>query len=114
MRPYSGITSTRNTSQATEKDSRINERIGELEQTLNKLKNPTLTHLDESRSKIAFSFVRWYFIFISLIIIGAPVYNYIAGHPDTLDVSKLLNQIATLLGTPLGFVVGYYFKEKSK
>lgn len=89
-------------------------RLDELETTFSKLKKPGVTHLDESRSRIAFLFVKWYFAFIILIIIGAPAYNMIIGNAVQLDVSKLLNQIATLLGTPLGFVVGYYFKEKNK
>ena len=41
-------------------------RIDQLEKTLGSLKNAP-THLDESRSKIAFKFVKWYFIFISII-----------------------------------------------
>jgi len=98
-------------------DDRVTEhdgRIDELERTFSKLKGAPPSHLDESRSKIAFLFVKWYFFFIIVILLGAPIYNMIAGHSDNLDVSKLLNQIATLLGTPLGFVVGYYFKEKNK
>jgi hypothetical protein len=91
-------------------------RIQTLESTLDSLKSPfdRVEHLDKSRSKIAFKFVGWYFALILVLIIGVPLYNNWVGSPTLLELDKLLNQIGTLLGTPLGFVVGYYFKEEKR
>lgn len=97
---------------AAEQDKRIQT----LESTLGNLKSPfdRVEHLDKSRSKIAFKFVRWYFALILLLIVGVPLYNSYIHKAVQLDLGKMLDQIGTLLGTPLGFVVGYYFKEDKR
>ncbi len=97
-------------------DKNTDERIKKLEATAGNLRSPfdRDEHLDKSRSKIAFTFVRWYFALILTMIIGIPLYNKWVGNAQNLELDKLLNQLGTLLGTPLGFVVGYYFKESKK
>lgn len=78
--------------------------------------------MDESRKTIAFWFVGAFIMIIGLVLILTPTYNAIVFNKarvvveettyQPLDVEKLLATIGTLLGTPLGFVVGYYFKEE--
>ncbi|HWZ65441.1 MAG TPA: hypothetical protein VNX65_01435 [Patescibacteria group bacterium] len=93
-------------------------RLQRLLETAEQLKPPPhdhAEHLDKSRSKIANRFVRWYLFFVCLIIVGVPLYNRFAiSAAEPIDIYKLLAQVGTLLGTPLGFVVGYYFKEDHK
>jgi hypothetical protein len=98
---------------ASQEDARLQRLLDTAEQ----LKPPHdhAEHLDKSRSKIALRFVRWYLIYVFLIIVGVPLYNhYAVGSSEAIDIYKLLAQVGTLLGTPLGFVVGYYFKEENK
>lgn len=69
-------------------------------------------HKDTKRSQIALIFVRGYIIIISLIIIGAPLFNALLSDAKTpIDIERLLSQVGSLIGAPLGFVIGYYFKE---
>ena len=101
-------------SQAT---NNLDKRLNRLEETASKLSPPHdhAEHLDKSRSKIALKFVRWYLFFVFLIIVGVPLYNrYAIGQKNAIDEYKILAQVGTLLGTPLGFVVGYYFKDSVK
>lgn len=74
-----------------------------------------LEHTDKSRKHIAFVFVYGYIIIVAIIIIGVPLYNSLAlKQPDSLELDKILAQVGALIGSPLGFVVGYYFKEDSR
>lgn len=94
----------------------LDNRLQRLEDTAERLEPPHNhdEYLDKSRAKIAFKFVRWYLFYVLLVLVGVPLYNrFAAGSKQTLDVFKILAQVGTLLGTPLGFVVGYYFKEDS-
>lgn len=69
-------------------------------------------HKDTKRAQIALIFVRGYIIIISLIIIGAPLFNALLSDAKTpIDLERLLSQVGSLIGAPLGFVIGYYFKE---
>jgi len=94
----------------------LDARLQRLENTAEELQPPHNhdEYLDKSRAKIAFKFVRWYLFYVLLVIIGVPIYNrYAVGAKETIDIFKVLAQVGTLLGTPLGFVVGYYFKESN-
>ena len=72
-------------------------------------------HTDIKRAHIALVFVYGYMIIVTLILIGVPMYNWLAlGQTEKLEIDKILSQTGALLGSPLGFVVGYYFKEDSK
>lgn len=89
-------------------------RLQKLEETLGEMKPfDRGEHMDKSRAKIALLFVRWYFGLILLILLGVPIYNLIIGSKTGLELSSTIAQIGTLLGSPLGFVVGYYFKEQN-
>lgn len=71
-----------------------------------------LEHTDKSRKHISFVFVYGYIIVIAVIVIGVPLYNrWILNNPEPLELDRLLSQVGALIGSPLGFVVGYYFKE---
>jgi len=71
-------------------------------------------HLDTKRAEIALKFVNWYLVYVAIVLVGVPIFNvYAVGNHQPIDIYKLLGQIGTLLGTPLGFVVGYYFKQDS-
>jgi hypothetical protein len=68
--------------------------------------------MDTKRAEIALMFVRWYLVFVALVIVGVPLFNAFAvDGNETIDIYKVLAQLGTLLGSPLGFVVGYYFKD---
>ena len=74
-----------------------------------------LEHTDKSRKHIAYVFVYGYIFLVGLIVIGVPLYNWLALHrTDGLELDKTLSQVGALIGSPLGFVVGYYFKEDSR
>jgi hypothetical protein len=74
-----------------------------------------LEHTDKSRKHIAYVFVWGYIIIVGLILIGIPLYNWLAlDKPNELELEKTLAQVGALIGSPLGFVVGYYFKEDSR
>jgi hypothetical protein len=74
-----------------------------------------LEHTDKSRKHIAFVFVYGYIIIVALIIAGVPLFNFFAlDNKDALDLEKILAQAGALIGSPLGFVVGYYFKEDAR
>ena len=83
--------------------------FADLEQT--KTEFDRIEFLDTKRAEIALKFVKWYLFLILVIIIGVPIFNAAIGNNDPLDIYKLLGQLGTLLGSPLGFVVGYYFKD---
>jgi hypothetical protein len=71
-----------------------------------------LEHTDKSRKHIAFVFVYGYIVIVTLIVVGVPIYNWLAlGQSNALELDKILAQVGALIGSPLGFVVGYYFKE---
>jgi hypothetical protein len=92
--------------------------LRQFQQKISDEKKPSFDHLehtDKSRKHIAFVFVYGYIILVALIVIGVPLYNAIAlNKPDSLELDKILAQVGALIGSPLGFVVGYYFKEDTK
>lgn len=92
--------------------------LRQLQQRVDENKKPTFDHLehtDKSRRHIAFVFVYGYIALVAVIIVGVPLYNALALHqPNYLELDKILAQAGALIGSPLGFVVGYYFKEDSR
>jgi hypothetical protein len=92
--------------------------LTQLQERLNQEKKPSFDHLehtDKSRKHIAYVFVWGYIIIVGVILIGIPLYNWLAlGKPNELELEKTLAQVGALIGSPLGFVVGYYFKEDSR
>jgi hypothetical protein len=86
------------------------ESLGRLEQ---KAEEPfdARKHKDTKRAQIALIFVRSYVWIVVIIIVGIPLYNWAVGQPKGLEIDATLAQLGALIGSPLGFVVGYYFKE---
>jgi hypothetical protein len=97
-------------------DTEIDERIRKLENTAGSLKPPfnRIEHLDKKRAVIALIFVCGYIGLVLLATIWIPLYNKWVGHAQPIDLDKTFSQLGALLGTPLGFVVGYYFKENKR
>lgn len=65
-----------------------------------------------SRSRIAYGFAFGFVGIILLILIGGPIYNASIGKETPIDVQETLTSFMAQFGTPLGFVLGYYFKDK--
>lgn len=72
----------------------------------------------QTRSKIALIFVRWYFYLLGASLAFLTIYNFLmitANKTDQiLNPKDILLIITSAIGSPLGFVVGYYFKESDK
>lgn len=69
-------------------------------------------HTDENRARIALYFVKAFARLIILVLIAVPLYNWLAlDDPQPIEIDKTLAQVAGILGTPLGFIVGYYFEK---
>ena len=72
-------------------------------------------HTDENRAKIALYFVKAFVRLVIIALIGIPLYNWLAlDNPQPIEIDKTLAQLAGILGTPLGFIVGYYFEKGNK
>lgn len=68
---------------------------------------------NKSRSRIAYGFTFAFIAFIAIILIGGPIYNAIVDESKSLDIFELITTFVAQFGTPLGFVLGYYFKDKN-
>jgi uncharacterized membrane protein len=77
-----------------------------------------LTRDAETRNNIARIFVSWYVFLIPFIFVVIIIFNLwiILGKPEMVEylinIEDTLMVLQALLGTPLGFVVGYYFKSQ--
>ncbi len=99
--------------QSLERVSR--ERISRLSQLGKRVKEEKFDpkkHKDTKRAHIAMVFVYGYMLIVAIVIIGAPLFNAaFTNSKEPLDVERILAQVGSLIGAPLGFVIGYYFKE---
>lgn len=68
---------------------------------------------NKSRSRIAYGFTYAFICLIGIILIGGPIYNATFGKDTPIDVADTLSTFVAQFGTPLGFVLGYYFKDKN-
>lgn len=79
---------------------------------------PTALIRDTTRSRIAVAFTHGFFVILTLIICGVPVYNLAAlslGQPSlVLELKDTLIVISGIISGPFGFVLGYYFKSSDK
>lgn len=66
----------------------------------------------KSRSRIAYGFTFAFIALLAVILIGGPIYNATLGVNTPIDITDMLSSFVSLFGTPLGFVLGYYFKDK--
>lgn len=72
---------------------------------------------DETRQEVARKFVRYYFLLLTLIIIGIPAYNALmyalAGSNDlAISFKDAILTYSAVVGPTVGLVVAYYFKTK--
>lgn len=68
---------------------------------------------NRSRSRIAYGFTFAFIGLLGLVIVGAPIYNATIGKDMPLNLTELITTFVAQFGTPLGFVLGYYFKDKN-
>jgi len=76
-------------------------------------KQPTFDpqkHKDETRATIAKIFTWSFFGLLAIILIGVPIYNLFAAQERILDIKDTILVFSGVVGSPFGFVVGYYFK----
>jgi hypothetical protein len=78
-------------------------------------------HEDKTRSSVAICFTLGYFFLLLIALVGTPVYDAILmvkyGLTDPsqlLQVKDVLLTVAGIIGGPIGFVVGYYFKGSER
>lgn len=101
-------------SQETRAGSEVREKLQDLTLKVDASPFNPVEHLDKKRAFIAIVFVFGFLILLLLVIVGVPVYNALIGKAQAIDLNNTLSTVGGLLGTPLGFVVGYYFKESKK
>lgn len=63
---------------------------------------------DDWRSIFALIILSGHFVLIGVIVL-----SWVFGK-DIDSVIKVLSAVGSLLGSPLGFVIGYYYKDRSK
>ena len=71
-----------------------------------------------TRQEIAKLVTYLYFGILILVIVGIPVYNLVAfsvtnGDTYKFDLIDVLQGYQAVVGTLVGFVIAYYFKEKN-
>jgi len=72
--------------------------------------------MEQTRSQIWKVFVRWSLLFFFLTFVIVMIYNILVsiatGNYEVLDLANILPIIWTILWTPLGMIIWYYFKWK--
>ena len=74
-------------------------------------------HESHTRERIAYLFVRGYFLLFVLVIVGVPLYNFLTvrelkSQALAINLNDILLTFSSIVGSALGFVIGYYFKAK--
>ena len=77
-------------------------------------RNSNSSRDNQYRSKIALIFTWSFVIIVGTIIICVPIYNATIGEKSPVDQNSLLGTFQSGFGTILGFVLGYYFKDKNE
>ena len=76
-------------------------------------KNKNITRDSKNRSKIALTLTYAFVFLAAAIIILGPIYNATIGYNTQIKVGELLEVFNSVFGVVLGFVLGYYFKDKT-
>ncbi|HIA91787.1 TPA: hypothetical protein EYO12_01565 [Candidatus Saccharibacteria bacterium] len=97
-----------------ELEKRINERDDTLPELVSALSKVSDT---STRDEIAKQSVKYFFVILTLLIVGIPTYNAAVSGDSNFDslrlsLPDLMQQYGSILGPVLGFVIGYYFKSK--
>lgn len=79
-------------------------------------------HNADSRLSITKLFLKWYFCLIGGAFLFTGLYNFIAAHLNHMwasgipfiEVTNTVSIITTTLSSGVGFVIGYYFKNKEE
>lgn len=74
--------------------------------------NNNIARDSQNRSRIASRLTWTFIILIGCIIILTPIYNSTIGKESNLDINSLLESFNSVFGPVLGFVLGYYFKDR--
>jgi hypothetical protein len=74
---------------------------------------------DKTKSQIALKFVNWFFRLVILSLVIAFAYNLVIlfllkDDSKLVDVKEMILTIAGVIGGPLGFILGYYFKTQEE
>ena len=77
-------------------------------------RNDNSTRDSQYRSRIALIFTLSFVTLMSIIIIGTPIYNALVDKERSIDQGSLLEAFNSIFGTILGFVLGYYFKDRGE
>lgn len=67
-------------------------------------------HKDETRARIALWFTGGFFILLGTILILTPIYNIFLSPNNVIPLKDILLVFSGVIGSPFGFVIGYYFK----
>ena len=72
----------------------------------------------DTRNELARNFMRWYFVILLLLLVGAPIYNLVAHQvtgDDQLNLAPIdiIQTYTSVVGPLFGFVIAYYFKNKN-
>lgn len=104
------------------KDKKEHDNIEDLFNEIEATTNPfnQSKHDSEARKEITKLFLKWYFCLIVSAFSFAAFYNFMAAWINHsmqsdisfLDVSNTVSIITTTLSSGVGFVIGYYFKNK--
>jgi hypothetical protein len=71
---------------------------------------------DEARREIASRFVKWYFYllmasFLAPVIFNTLIYSISKDSSLFINLKDIVLLTTSAVGSPLGFIVGYYFKS---
>jgi len=104
------------------------DRIGQLETQIDRLsgkvegafdrpkKHNPREHADKTRATIAKWFVIGQLLTLPFTLVVTLVYNYLmiyGGHErDAVDLEKIVPLVTSIIGSGVGFVLGYYFKSE--
>lgn len=74
---------------------------------------------DDTRQEVAKKFVKYYFLLLSLILIGIPAYNYFiyeltSDNALMLPLKDIILTYSAVVGPTMGLVVAYYFKTTTE
>lgn len=95
------------------------DRVSRLEQIIDKEKNfDPKKHKDETRAKIAITFIYGFYGALATVFLLGGLANMVIILSDKntplADIKGLILTVSSIIGTPLGFVTGYYFKESER
>jgi len=96
--------------------------LNEAREALRKQQFNPKQHDSEARREITKLFLKWYFVLIAFAFLFSAGYNFYAAYMNIalsstdklkyLEITNTVSLITTTLSSGVGFVIGYYFKNK--